>query len=234
MDSCFAHDHKMIQVGIIEPCEIMRKGVACLIEKAGGMHVVGQAGNSEDLFAEVENNQVDVVVLEPFIAGAFDLAAIQLIKNQGRALEVLIFSESTDKDDVQLSLRAGVKGFVSKRAKLPELINGIEHLARKEPFLCAEVNVKLSLSIMDTLAKKPHDSLSSREHQILLLLVNGKSIAEVADELGLSAKTVSTHKARLMQKMNLSSFAKLVQYASTHGLIAETGRAFEEAIKDIR
>ena len=218
----------MIQIGIVEPYEIIRKGVACLIERAGGMRVVGHAGNIEDLLSQVQNARIDVLVLEPLVAGTLDLAVIQSIKNNSENLEVLIFSNSTDKDDVQLALRAGVTGFVSKRARFAELILGIEHLARGEPFLCAEVNVKLSVSIIDTLSKKPHELLSGRELQILFLLVNGKTIADVADELNLSAKTVSTHKTRLMQKMNVSSFAKLVQYASTHGLISETGKVSEE------
>ena len=213
----------MIQIGIVEPQEIMRKGLARLIEEYGGMRVVAEASTIADLAAKLDGIQIDVLVLEPLVAWGLNLACITPMKS--KLGKILILSDSTGEDQVQSALRAGVIGFVSKRAKLSELIQGIQNLARGEPFLCAEVTAKLTHCIINTFSKHPHELLSSRELQILLLLVNGKSIADVAHELNLSVKTVSTHKMRVMQKMEFDSFSKMVQYAAAHGLISSSGSA---------
>lgn len=215
----------MIQVGIVEPYEIMRKGLASLIEERGGMRVVAEASNISDLVAQLENARIDVLVLEPLMAWGLNLASVRSFKSNIDNLRILIFSDSTDEDQVQSALRSGIIGFVSKRAKLSEFFQGIQNLARGEPFLCAEVTAKLTHCIIKTFSKHPHELLSNRELQIMLLLVNGKSIADTADELNLSVKTISTHKMRLMQKMNVDSFSKLVQYAAAHGLINDEGEA---------
>jgi DNA-binding NarL/FixJ family response regulator len=209
----------MIQIGIVDPYEIMRKGLASVIEDRGGMRVVADASNMADLFAQLGNTRIDILVLEPMLTWGLSLAAVRAAKSKIDNFRILIFSDYTDEEHVQSALRAGVTGFVSKRAKLEELFQAIQNLGRGEPFLCAEVTAKLTHCIINTLSKQPHELLSSRELQILLLLVNGKTAAEAADELHLSAKTISTHKTRLMQKMEVDSFSKLVQYAAAHGLI---------------
>lgn len=214
----------MIQIGIVEPCEIMRKGLTKLIEEYGGMRVVAESSTIADLAAKLGENQIDVLMLEPLVAWGLNLASVNSMRDRLGHLKVLVFSDSTGEEQVQSALRAGVIGFVSKRGKLSELIQGIQNLARGEPFLCAEVTAKLTHCIINTFSKHPHELLSSRELQILLLLVNGKSIADAAHELHLSVKTVSTHKMRLMQKMELDSFSKLVQYAAAHGLISSDGK----------
>lgn len=211
----------MIQIGIVDPHEIMRKGLVHLIETVGGIRVVAEASNIADLMSESECGAIDVLIIEPLNAWGLNLATIKSIKSKNEHLRILVFSESTDNDYLQSALRAGVLGLVSKRAKLQELVQAIQYLARGEPFLCAEATAKLTHCIINTFSKHPHELLSSRELEILLLLVNGKTIAEVAQQFNLSVKTISTHKARLMQKMNLDSFAKLVQYASEHGLIKD-------------
>lgn len=211
----------MIQIGIVDPHEIMRKGLVHLIEAVDGIRVVGDASNLADLMAQSECGAIDVLIIEPLNAWGLNLATIKSIKNRHEHLRILVFSESTDNDYLQSALRAGVLGLVSKRAKLKELVQAIHYLARGEPFLCAETTAKLTHCIITTFSKHPHELLSNREFEILLLLVNGKTIAEVAQRFNLSVKTISTHKARLMQKMNLDSFAKLVQYASEHGLIKD-------------
>lgn len=215
----------MIQIGIVEPYEIMRKGLGSLITEQGGMRIVAEASSVASLMAQLEHVSIDILVIEPLIAWGLNLASLRSNKDKVQSFRILVFSESTSEEHVQSALRAGVTGFVSKRAKLSELIQGIQTLARGEPFLCGEVTAKLTQCIINTFSKHPHELLSSRELQILLLLVNGKSMAEVAHELNLSAKTVSTHKMRLMQKMGFDSFSRLVQYAAAHGLIRDDGRA---------
>lgn len=216
----------MIQVGIVEPYEIMRKGLASLIEQHEEMHVVAEAGNFTELLPQLELTRIDVLMCEPMGAWGVNLASIRSTKNRDSTLKILVISESTGEEHVQSALRAGAIGFVSKGAKLNELLQAIQNLSRGEPFLCSEVSAKLTRCIINTYSRQPHELLSSRELQILMLLVNGKSIAHAADELHLSVKTVSTHKMRLMQKMDVDSFSKLVQYAATHGLISEEGPAF--------
>lgn len=209
----------MIQVGIVDPHEIMRKGLGQLIEKAAGMRIVGDADCITDLLAQVDTVRMDLMVLEPVITWGSNLSLIHSMEREHKNVRILVFSEFTDIENVQSALRAGVKGIISKRAKLDEFLYGIQHVARGEPFLCAEVTAKLTAFIVHSFSKKPHELLSNRELQIFLSLVNGKTIAAVAEELSLSAKTISTHKTRIMQKMNLRTFSQLVQYASTYGLI---------------
>jgi two-component system invasion response regulator UvrY len=207
----------MIRIGIVDPQEIMRKGLATLLGQSGGMQVVGDAASIDDMSALFEGDRLEVLIVDPLVAWGFNLSLIHSLKGQN--LNILVFSTITDIEYIQSALRAGALGFVSTKARLSELIHCIEHVARGEPFLCGEVAGKLALCIMNTFSKQPHELLSERELQIMLRLVEGKTIAEVANELHLSGKTVSTHKTRLMQKMNVESFSRLVQYASNHGLI---------------
>lgn len=211
----------MIHIGIVDPHEIMRLGLVQLVESAGGIRVVGAAGSFPDLLAQNKLPRIDVLVLEPHFAGHFDPLILQSIKKCREIRAVLVFSNSTDSDHVQSALRAGATGYVSKAAQLAELLEGITRVARGENYLCQEVAAKVALRVISPSSKHPHELLTDREFEILLLLVKGRTVAGAADELHISAKTISTHKSRLMRKMKVDSFSKLVQYASAHRLIAD-------------
>lgn len=211
----------MIHVGIVDSHEILRKGLVQLIELAGGMRVLGDASNFGDLLPQTNGAGIDVLILEPYSAGHFDVATLHSINLCSEISSVLAFSISTDDDHIQSALQAGATGYVSKAATLTEFIDGVTRVARGEPFLCQEVATKVALRVISPFSKHPHELLTARELQILLLLVRGVAVAKAADQLHLSAKTISTHKMRLMRKLKVDSFSKLVQYASAHRLIAD-------------
>jgi DNA-binding NarL/FixJ family response regulator len=117
------------------------------------------------------------------------------------------------------SIRAGASGYLTKESASKELINAIRRVGQGRLYINASVAERLALDTMATHDGPPHKSLSDREFEVFQMMVRGRSITEIATQLHLSVKTVSTHKARVLQKMNMLSIADLVRYAMGHGLM---------------
>jgi DNA-binding NarL/FixJ family response regulator len=139
----------------------------------------------------------------------------------GRA--VLILSMYPEDRYAVRALKAGASGYLTKESASAQLVSAIRKVAGGGAFITNAVAEQLALGAMPQSDAPPHHSLSDREFQVLRLLVAGKTVSEIAEQLNLSVKTVSTHKARIMQKMNMSNPTELIRYAIQHGLIEDSG-----------
>jgi DNA-binding NarL/FixJ family response regulator len=121
------------------------------------------------------------------------------------------------------AIKAGASGYLNKDSASTQLVSAIEKVASGGAFISAEVAEQLALGAMPQTEGPPHTSLSDREYQVFQMLVAGQAVSEIANELNLSVKTVSTHKARLMEKMGIDNQAELVRYAMKHRLVDDLG-----------
>jgi DNA-binding NarL/FixJ family response regulator len=145
------------------------------------------------------------------------------VKSEKPRLRILVLSMHQEHQYAVRAIKAGASGYLTKDSAATQLVSAIEKVAGGGAFISAEVAEQLALNAMPQSEGPPHATLSDREYQVFRMLVSGRAVSDIADDLNLSAKTVSTHKARLMEKMGIDNQADLVRYAIRHRLFDDTG-----------
>jgi DNA-binding NarL/FixJ family response regulator len=208
----------MIRLIIVDDHAIVRHGLKQILALASDISVVGEAGAGEELQYVLERTACDLVLLDMNIPGLAGVDLIKWINGAHPGLPVLILSMHAEGQIASRALKAGASGYLTKDSEPEVLIGAIRKVAGGGKFIDAAL-VETLVFEHDAEASAPHDGLSERERQVFLMLASGKTISEIANELYLSIKTVSTHKFRLMRKMNLQTSTDLVRYAIRHRLI---------------
>lgn len=202
----------MIKVFITDDHKIVRQGVRQILALAPDIEVVGEAGNGQETLALIDKVECDVVLLDMTMPGLSGVELIKRIHQSDRPLPILVLSMHNEGQLVSRALKAGAVGYITKDSDPEMLVAAIRKVARGgkyiDPALVDEMVFDLGLD-----RRLPHERLSDREFQIYQLLVGGMSVTSIAESLCLSSKTISTHKLRLMQKMQLHSIAELTRYA---------------------
>ncbi|MEW6612256.1 MAG: response regulator [Pseudomonadota bacterium] len=211
----------MIRLLIADDHAIVREGLKQMIALAGDIVVAGEAADGYEVLEQVRRQAFDVVSLDMSMPRLSGVDLIKRIKLERSGLPILILSMHNEGQFAMRALKAGASGYLTKDSDPETLIAAIRKVAvgRKfiDPTLVEEVVFETVLSD----GQAPHGLLSDREFQIFQLIVSGKGLNDIAAQLSLSAKTVSTYKARLMQKLGVSNNADLVRYALKHGLIEQ-------------
>jgi len=143
---------------------------------------------------------------------------IRQVKTEKPKLRILVLSMHEEHQYAVRAIKAGASGYLTKDSASTELVSALRKLAAGGAFISAEVAEQLAREAHGSNDAAPHTTLSDREYQVLRMLVSGQSLTEIGEKLHLSVKTISTHKARLMQKMNVDNQAELIRYAITHKL----------------
>ncbi|GAB3625509.1 LuxR family transcriptional regulator [Pandoraea terrae] len=211
----------MIQILIADDHAIIRDGLRKIISLVTDMRVIDEAVDGEDVLRKLRKQSVDVLLLDMSMPGRSGIALIQQIRAQNAGLPILILSMYRETQYAVQAIRAGATGYLTKNAASNQLIQGIRKVAQGGTFVSSLIAEKLIRQLQHPEADLPHTRLSAREFQIFQMLVDGLGINEIAHALNLSNKTVSTHKANVLQKMDIASTAGLVHYAIRHGLINE-------------
>lgn len=211
----------MIRVLIADDHRILREGLKQILAESGDIVVGGEAENGFEALEKVRKEDWNVVVLDMSMPGKSGIELIRQVKDEKPKLPILILS--MHKEDVYAlrTLKAGASGYLSKDSASTELVKAIRKVAGGGVYINNNIAEKLAIGLMPSSDAAPHTLLSDREYQIFLMLVSGKGITDIADELHLSVKTVSTHKTRIMQKMNIASLSGLIKYAIKHGLLED-------------
>ncbi len=208
----------MIRILIADDHAIMRDGLKQILAGCSDMLVAGEAENGVDALNKIRQQHFDVAVLDMSMPGISGIELIKQIKSESAKLPVLVLSMHKENQYAGRALKAGASGYLCKDSAAAQLVAAIRKVACGGVFISQEAAQNLALSMVTHTDSLPHTLLSDREYQIFKLLVAGKGITEMADILNISVKTVSTHKARIMQKMGLSTVADLVRYSIEHGL----------------
>jgi DNA-binding NarL/FixJ family response regulator len=209
----------MIRIVIADDHTIMREGLKRILEDVEDIEIAGEAVDGFEALAQVRQGGFDLLLLDLSMPGRSGVDLIRQIRDEAPKLPILILTMHEEEQYAVRAIRAGAHGYLTKESAGTQLVSAIRKVASGRPYISIEVAEQLALNIMTPSEDLPHKHLSNREFEVFSLLVSGKSITEIAELLHLSAKTVSTHKTRLMQKMNMNSLSEMVQYAVAHQLL---------------
>ncbi len=211
----------MIRILIADDHTIIRDGLKQIISFVSNMEVAGEAADGEEVLQKVRTLQFDVLVLDMSMPGKSGIALIQQINAIKPELPILVLSMHQESQYAVQAMRAGASGYITKNTASSQLIEGIRKVAEGGNFVSPGISEKLIKQLHKPDTDLPHTQLTPREFQIFNMLVEGHSVNDIARILSLSNKTISTHKAAILQKMEASTTASLVYYAMKHGLINE-------------
>lgn len=212
----------MIRVVIADDHQILREGLKQLLLAAGDLDVVAEAADGHQVLDKIRALDIDVLLLDMSMPGKSGMELIRQVKAERPRLRILVLSMHEEHQYAVRAIRAGASGYLTKESASSQLVAAIRKVAGGGAFISAEVAEHLAQDAMPHATDRPlHASLSDREYQVFTRLVGGESVTEIATALHLSAKTISTHKARLMEKLQVDNNAELVHYALKHRLVSD-------------
>ncbi|MGH9456593.1 MAG: response regulator [Thermoanaerobaculia bacterium] len=209
----------MITVLIIDDHDIVREGVKQIVSETSDIHVRGEARTAAEALEKLRAASYDVVVLDLNLPDRPGLDLLTQIRSMYPRTPVLVLTMHREVSYATRVFRAGAAGFVGKDTAREHLPTAIRRVTRGERFIAPALAEHLAFDLMNPGGGKRHEQLSDREFQVLCMIASGKAPRQIAAELGVSVKTVGTHRARLLQKMGLKNNAELVQYAIENRLI---------------
>ncbi len=209
----------MIRILVADDHAVVREGIKQILADQEGMVVEDEAENGQEALRKVTEKTYDLVLLDISMPGRSGLEILEEMKAMQPKLPVLILSMHPEEQYAVRTLRAGASGYLTKASAPRELISAIQKVSRGGKYVTVSLAEKLALEL-DANAEKPrHQRLSDREYQVMLMLASGQSVSEVAEELCLSAKTISTYRTRILEKMDMKKNAELTLYAVKNNLI---------------
>jgi DNA-binding NarL/FixJ family response regulator len=197
----------------------MREGLKRILEGIDDIEVIGEAVDGHDTLEKARTFNFDVLLMDLSMPGRSGVDLIRQIRDDFPKLPILILTMHEEEQYAVRAIRAGANGYLTKESAGTQLVTALRKVASGRPYISMEVAEQLALSAMPNNSQLLHSQLSDREFEVFSHLVKGKSITEIAELLHLSVKTVSTHKTRIMQKMELHTLSDLVQYAVAQNLI---------------
>jgi two-component system invasion response regulator UvrY len=209
----------MKRILIADDHAIVRRGLKDIILESFPSAVVEEVSNAEELIEKIVQEQWDVVISDLSMPGRSGLDALQQIKLLAPKLPVLILSMYPEDQYAIRVLKAGASGYLNKDMAPEELVNAINRVLSGRKYITPSVAEKLASNVNFNSDKFPHEYLSDREFEVLKLMAAGKSVTDISAVLFLGTTTISTYRARILNKMNLKNNAELTQYALEHKLI---------------
>ncbi len=209
----------MIKVLIADDHPLVRRGVRQIISDFSDIEMTGEAGSGSELMTLIQEQIVDVVLLDISMPGRDGLEILKQIKQEFPTVSVLMLSIYPEEQYAIRALKAGAAGYLTKAAAPDELVVAIRKIATGGRYVTASLAEKLAADLLKPIAELPHKTLSDREYQVFLMLSTGRAVSEIAVELSLSDKTITTYRSRLMGKMGMKTNAELVRHAIINKLI---------------
>jgi DNA-binding NarL/FixJ family response regulator len=215
----------MIRVFVADDHAIVREGIKQILADAPDVEVVGEAATGPDALRAAREGGFNIIILDMSMPGRSGIELLKDIRRERPELRVLVLSMHNEDQYAVRAIKAGAQGYLTKMGAPAELVAAVRKVAAGRPYLTSAVAEHLAMSVAAPEPNLfPHSRLSDREYQVFILLAEGRTVTEIAESLFLSSKTVSTHKARILQKMGLGSLAELIRYALQHNL-TEGGHA---------
>lgn len=213
----------MIEVLLADDHVLMRRGIRDLLEADPEIKVVGDAGDGREAAQLTHKLKPDVLIIDLTMPELNGLDAIRQIRKDSPEVELLVFSMHDSEDLIREVLAAGARGYVLKSDAALYLVEAVKSLGRRKPFFTPRISEAILNTLQTSTAGKAEKSssgpLSSREREILQLLAENKTNKEIAARLGISVRTVETHRRSVMQKLDASSIVELVHYAIRNGIV---------------
>jgi two-component system invasion response regulator UvrY len=210
----------MIEVFVLDDHPIVRQGLEKIMEAEPDMRVAGQAGTWLELIALLESQTPDVIILDITMPDRSGLDVLKDLKAMYPKIPVLIMSVHDEKVFATRTIKAGAAGYLNKMSVSDELVEAIRRVVSGRKY----INAKLAEQLLEELDRPgngmPHESLSDREFQVMCMIASGMKAKEIAEQLGISPKTVSTYRERLLEKMGVRNNTELAHYVIKNNIIA--------------
>jgi two-component system invasion response regulator UvrY len=209
----------MIRVLVADDHAVVRCGVVQTLDEARDMVAAGEASTGRQVLHKVQEDDYDVLLLDISMPDGSGLEVLHELRSLRPELRILILSMYPERHYAVRALKAGAAGYLTKESAPDELVAAVRRVAQGGRYITQSLAEELAAGLVGEMAEAPAESLSDREYQVMRLLATGKTISEIAEELALSAKTVSTYRARILDKLNLRNTAEIIRYAFEQGLI---------------
>ena len=209
----------MIDVLVVDDHTIFRSGLQRLLLDEADVRVAGEAGNGAEALAHLRRRPFDVVLLDINMEGRNGLEVLAAIRNLPSAPPVLMLSMYPEEQYALVAVRGGANWYIAKDAAPAELIRAIRRVAAGGQYLSARAAPHVQAQLQGQDERPPHQRLTVREHQIMLMMLKGMPLTEIGEEMLISVKTVSTHRTHVLEKLGVANTAELVLYAVRQGII---------------
>lgn len=213
---------EMIKVMLVDDHDLVRTGIKRLLEDHPNIKIVGEATSGEQALDQVSENDPDVVLMDINMPGIGGLEATRKLLQRKPMLKIIVVTMHEDDMFAQRFLKAGAMGYLTKGAKVDEILRAVEAVMANQRYLSPAIAQQIALSQMTEEESSPFDSLSERELQVLLMMMDGQSISAISEKLCLSPKTVSTYRTRLYAKLGVQNDIELARLALQHGVVEST------------
>lgn len=209
----------MQRVLLVDDHAVVRRGVRAILEDAFASIVVTEAGNGDEALAALAAGEVDMIVLDLSMPGRDGFDLFGEIKHRYPKLPVLIMSLHGEEQFALRALRAGAAGYLTKAAAVEELVAAVTRVMRGSRYISESLAERLAADASGGVVDSLHERLSDREFDVMRGIASGQSVSEIAAQMHLSVKTVSTYRTRLLDKMRMTTNAELTRYALERGLV---------------
>ena len=211
----------MTSVLIADDHALVRDGLRHILKNASGFEVIGEADDSASTVALIRERPADVLVLDLSMPGRNGVELIKQIKEEKPALRILVLTMHAEQQYAVRAFKAGASGYLTKESASAELVAAVTKVAAGGVYVSLAMAERFAQSLNEPADLLPHQRLSDREFDVLKRIAAGQTITEIAVELCVSSKTVSTYKTRIREKMQMPHEAALVRYAMRHKLVAD-------------
>jgi len=215
----------MISVLVADDHGIVRDGLKQILMRTGDLVVAGEAKDGHEVMRLVREHDWDVLLMDMSMPGRSGIDLIKQVKSEKPKLPILVLSMHQEHQYAVRAIRAGASGYLNKDSASELLVSAIRKVVHGGVFVSPTVAELLARDTMRGADMPPHTLLSDREFQVFSMIVQGKTVSDIAAKLNLSVKTISTHKTHVLEKMKLSNPAELVRYAIAHHLLDDPASA---------
>ncbi|MFQ6616926.1 MAG: response regulator [Fidelibacterota bacterium] len=209
----------MIQVLVADDHRLVRQGLMEILSESSDIVVTGEASNGRDVLTKISKHDYDAVLLDISMPGRSGLDILKDLKSLKPDLPVLMLSMHPEEHYAIRALKAGASGYLTKDVAPEKLIQAVRKVSTGRKYITASLAEKLAFQLSEGVEGNPHDRLSDREYEVMCRIASGKTVSEIARDLSLSVKTISTYRARALDKMGMKTNAELTHYAIKRGLI---------------
>jgi DNA-binding NarL/FixJ family response regulator len=209
----------MIKVLITDDHAVVRKGLKQIIDETPGMLAVDEAASGHEAMEKIRKNEYDVVLLDIAMPGKSGLDTLKELKLERPSLPVLILTIYPEEQYALRVLKAGAAGYLTKESAPAELVTAIKKVSEGGRYISPSLAEKLAFNIGTDTDIDPHEKLSDREYQVMCMIASGKTVSDIADEMSLSVKTISTYRTRILEKMGMKNNAEMTHYAIKKELV---------------
>jgi DNA-binding NarL/FixJ family response regulator len=209
----------MIRVLIADDHAIFRTALREILESRAGMEVVAEAGDSHEAIELSRKLEPDVLLLDVTMPGRPGIEAVEEVRRLAPKVRILMLTAHPEDQYALRCLKAGADGYMIKGAAFDQLIEAIRRIHGGGKYVSPQLAERIAVNLAHGSEIPSHQDLSNREFEVMRLLGSGRTVAQIAEELCLSPKTVSTYRARLLEKLGLKNTAEIVQYALREGLV---------------